>query len=88
MDRELVQDYLQQSGMKQEQAQALSRIFVEMATKSDLLVLEQRLESKMEMLRADFKVGLSDLEARLSWRLIGAMIALGSIMTLIDVFVD
>jgi len=43
MDRELIRDYLQQTEMKQPQAEALSRIFAEMATKSDLTQLESRL---------------------------------------------
>lgn len=46
MDRELIQDYLQGTGMNDAQAEALSRIFNEMATKQDL-------DKKLEALKAD-----------------------------------
>lgn len=46
MDKDLVQDYLQRSGMNDAQAEALSRILDQMATK-------EHLEMKLESLKAD-----------------------------------
>ena len=54
--------------MKDAQAESLSRIFAQMATKDDLLVLEHKLEKKMESLRAE----ISTLKADLTWRMVTA----------------
>ena len=83
MDREIIQDYLSKSGLKQEQAHALSRVFAEMATKNDLLVLEQRLERRLDELRAE----LAALEARLTWRIISVIVFLATVITLLNFFI-
>ena len=64
MDRDLIQDYLQRARMEEAQAQALSRILVEMATKSELVALEERLTSKIEALEARFTLQMEALETR------------------------
>jgi len=65
MDRELIQDYLTKTGMNDVQAEALSRIFAEMATKSDMRSLEQRLDSRMSALEQKLESKISALEQRL-----------------------
>jgi hypothetical protein len=91
MNRELVQDYLEQSGLKQEQAHALSRIFAEMATKGDLAGLRADfvvLEEKSDALRSDLNASLAGLEARLTWRIIGTIVFLSTVMTLLNLYID
>jgi hypothetical protein len=105
MDRETMQDYLEKSGLNQEQAHALSRIFAEMATKSDLQLLSQKFdalerrveqkfeafelkfEQKFEAFRLATQSDLSRLEARLTWRIIGSIIFLGTVITLLNAFI-
>jgi len=65
MDRELIQDYLQRAQMHEAQAEALSRIFAEMGTKSDLLVLNRDVSGRMESLEARLSGRMESLEARL-----------------------
>lgn len=45
MNPETIRDYLKRTEMNEAQAEALSRIFAEMATKSDLIELEGRLRA-------------------------------------------
>lgn len=77
MDRELIRGYLKRSMFTDVQAEALSRFFADMtsrfATKDDL---------------ADLKVDLSAMEARMTWRIIGAMAFLAALMTVLDAFID
>jgi hypothetical protein len=80
MDLELIRDYLQRSGVKQEQARALSRIFDEMATKSDLTVLEK----KIEELRAE----MARMETRLSWRIISVVIFMSTVLALVEIVMN
>jgi hypothetical protein len=47
MDKAIVQDYLKQAGMEQAQAEALSHILAEMATKADLERLKADLTWRM-----------------------------------------
>lgn len=84
MDKDLVQDYLEKSGMNEAQSESLSRIFAQMATKDDLGVLEHKLERRMEGLRAE----LSALKADLTWRMVSAVAFLAALMTVLDLFVD
>ena len=93
MERDLVQDYLMKAGVKQEQAEALSRIFAEMATKSDLLglehkmiSLEQRMEARFDAFRAEIKSDLSCLETRLTTKMIAAIVVLATVLSLLDLF--
>lgn len=64
---------MDRSGMQDEQAQALSRIFAEMASKTDIAALRAK---------------VSVLEARLTWRIVGAIVFSSTLMTLVDLFVD
>ncbi len=77
MERELMQDYLENSGMSHSQAESLSRILAEMATKKDLGLLRQEL-------RAD----LQTLKAELTWRFLAMMGFFAAVMTVVDLFVD
>ena len=47
LDKSLVQDYLQHSGMEKAQAEALSNILAEMVTKTDLERLKSDLTWRM-----------------------------------------
>ena len=77
MDRDLIQEFLEQSGMRHDQASALSHIFAEMATKSDLSAL-----------KSDMRAELAGLEARLTWRIIATVVFLSTVITLLHLFVD
>jgi len=46
MNPDTIRDYLQRTAMDEAQAEALSRIFAEMATRSDLLILEKNVDSR------------------------------------------
>jgi hypothetical protein len=84
MGRELVEDYLNRAGMSANQAEALSRILAEMATKSDVLLLEQKLIA----MEQKFEKRLSELESRLTGRIVAIVAFLAAVMTLLEVFVD
>ena len=62
--------------MAESQAEALSRILAEMATRSDLLVLEHRLTGQM-----------AQLESRLTWRMIAVVGFFATAATILNVFV-
>lgn len=47
MNSDTIRDYLRRAEMNEAQAEALSRIFAEMATKSDLLQLEERMRAEL-----------------------------------------
>ena len=94
MDRQLTRYYLQQSGMQPSQAEMLSAILDEMATRSELQEFrsEMRAElrdvrSEIQVLRADMVSELKSLEARLSWRFIAGIAFFASVMTVLDLFV-
>jgi hypothetical protein len=84
MGRELVEDYLKKAGMSANQAEALSRILAEMATKSYVLLLEQKLIA----MEQKFEKRLSELESRLTGRIVAIVAFLAAVMTLLEVFVD
>ena len=63
--------------MRHDQASALSHIFAEMATKSDVYAL-----------KADMRADLDGLEARLTWRIIATIVFLSTVITLLNHFVD
>lgn len=79
MDRELIQDYLQRTGMKDAQAEALSRILDQLATKEllrhEIALLEARIDKKLEALKAD-----------LTWRMIAMTVFLAALMTVLNFF--
>lgn len=55
MDRELIQDYLKRTGMKDAQAEASSRILDQMATKHllrhEIALLEERFDKNSKLSR-------------------------------------
>ena len=55
-----------------------------MATKSDVRLLEQKLVA----MEQKFEKGLSELESRLTWRIVAIVAFLAAVMTLLEVFVD
>src|SRR5690606_31917020 len=81
MNRELIREYLEQTAMEPVQAQALSRIFAEMATKTDLAQLDARLTGQMAELDARLTGQMAGLEARLTGQITGRMAELESRLT-------
>lgn len=76
MNSTTIRDYLRHTDMDEAQAEALSRIFAEMATKNDLLVLEERVAGQMAHLKAD-----------LTWRMIAIIGFFGTVITILNAFV-
>ena len=74
---------LEGTGMERPKAEAVVRAInttvrdsqAELVTKADMALLPSDLRSEMSLLRADMIGAMSSLEARLSWRLSGAMLA-------------
>jgi hypothetical protein len=64
MNSELLQDYLLKSGMNAPQAEALSRVFADMATKDDLKRLEGNLQADMRTFEGRVMADLRMVEAR------------------------
>ena len=79
MDRELIRDYLKRSMFTEIQADALSRVFADLtttfATREDLAEL-----------KGELKTELAAMEARMTWRIIGAMGLLATLLALLDTF--
>ena len=63
MHPDTIRDYLKRAEMNDAQAEALSRIFAEMATKHDLRI-------EMTSLKADLQVEMQRLRAELTWKMI------------------
>ena len=76
MNRNLVQDYLQKSGMDAAQADALSRILSDMET---------RLASKEDL--AVLRGELAAMKADLTWRMIAVVGFFGTVITLLNAFI-
>ena len=88
--------------MQPSQAEMLSAILDEMATRSEVHSLELRMNelrsemraefrdvrNEMQVIRADMVSELTSLEARLTWRFIAGIAFFASLMTLLDLFVD
>lgn len=74
MERELIKDYLENSMFSEAQADALSRIFDHWTSRF--------------VTKEDFKTGLAEMEARMTWRIIGAMAFLAAMMSVLDAFID
>ena len=73
MHPDTIRDYLKRSEMNDAQAEALSRIFAEMATKHDLTQVEGRLVEMEGRLRVEMtllKTDLQSLRAELTWKMI------------------
>lgn len=75
MKHDTIRDYLIRSDMKEGQAEALARIFSEMATKSDLNSLEQRMRSE-----------LANMRAELTWKMIAIVGFFATASTLLNLF--
>lgn len=84
MERDLVRDYLEKSGMNQQQADALSRVLDQMAARSDLLLLEEKMEGRFLGLEKKIEA----VKGELTWRMFAAVALLAMLMTLLDVFVE
>ena len=65
MDRQLIQYYLQQSGMQPPQAEMLSAIFGEMATRGEVQVLQHSLERQMHEIRSEMREHIGEVRAEL-----------------------
>jgi hypothetical protein len=63
MNSELLQDYLLKSGMNAPQAEALSRVFADVATKDDLKSLEGSLQADMRTLEGRLRADLLMVDA-------------------------
>ena len=73
MHPDTIRDYLKRAEMNDAQAEALSRIFAEMATKHDLTQVEGRLVEMEGRLRVEMtllKTDLQSLRAELTWKMI------------------
>lgn len=88
MNWELLQDYLLKTGMNEPQAEALSRVLAHVATKDDLLVLESSVMAKLEVLENKVDSKIESLKVDLTWRIIGSLALLATLMTLLDAFID
>lgn len=73
MDREWIEDYLKRSMFTGIQADALSRVFAD---------LTERFVTKQDL--AELKTEMAAMEARMTWRIIGAMGFLATLVTLLD----
>ncbi len=76
MNPDTIRDYLVRAEMNDAQAEALSRIFSEMATKSDLVQLDERVRANLSELRAD-----------LTWKMIAIVGFFATASTLLNLFV-
>lgn len=83
MNPDTIRDYLLRAEMKDAQAEALSRIFAELATKSDLIQLEQRMRAELKNLRIE----LADLRSELTWKMIAIVGFFATASTLLNIFV-
>jgi uncharacterized protein YPO0396 len=66
MNRELIKDYLQRAEMSEVQAEALSRILAEMATKNDLQLLEERVDKRFSVLEGQMALLRTELTGQMS----------------------
>ena len=66
MNHETIRDYLIRADMKDGQAEALSRIFAEMATKSDLKLLRRDIDNLEERMRAEFSALRGEVRTELA----------------------
>lgn len=72
-----IRNYLQNAGMETGQAEALAHPLSDMATKSDLA-----------QLRHEIRADLSAMKADLTWRMIALFAFFGTIMTVLNAFID
>lgn len=103
MNEELARDYLQKSGFDAMQADALSRLLAETATKDDLFNLDHGLAQKIDGLeirlraeivrataevRSDLTQAIADAQTQTMRWGIAMIIAMSTIFTLLDIFID
>lgn len=82
MNSDTIRDYLRRAEMNEAQAEALSRIFAEMATKSDLLQLEERMRAELATLRTE----IANLRAEMTWKMIAIVGFFATVSTLLNLF--
>jgi hypothetical protein len=87
MNRETIRDCLHRTAMDEAQAQAFSRIFAEMATKSDLLVFEEKVDMRLSVLEEKLAGQIAHLKADLTWRMIAIVAFLGTGIILFNSFI-
>ncbi len=73
--------------MDRAQAEALSGIFSEMATKSDLHELEERVERRMSVLEEKLSGQMAHLKSDLTWRMIAIVGFFGTFVTILNAFI-
>ena len=86
MHPDTIRDYLKRAEMNDAQAEALSRVFAEMATKHDLTQMESRLRVEMTSLKADLQVELQRLRAELTWKMIAIVGFFATASTVLTVY--
>ncbi len=94
MNPNTIRDYLQRTAMDEAQAEALSRIFAEMATRSDVLILEEkvgsleeRIEQRFVTLEEKFTGQMARLQADLTWKMIAIVGFFGTVITMLNAFI-
>ena len=65
MERQHIQYYLQQSGMQPSQAEMLSAILGEMATRGEVKALQHSLEMQMQELRSEMRTELGEIRGEM-----------------------
>ncbi len=70
--------------MESSQADTLSNILAEMATKSDLAELRSEVKAELASMRAD----LATMKADLTWRMIAVVGFVGTVITILNAFLD
>lgn len=93
MNRDTIRDYLQRAQMDHDQAEALSRVFDEMATKRDVArledrfkSLEERIELRFEALGEKFAKELAQRDAQLTWKMIAIVGFFATASTVLNLF--
>ena len=65
MERQHIQYYLQQSGMQPSQAEMLSAILGEMATRGEVKALQHSLEMQLQELRSEMRSELGEIRGEM-----------------------
>ncbi len=94
MKPEIIRDYLQRAEMTEAQSTALSHILGEMATRSDVLRLEDRMRSLEERMDERFRAyeermdrKLSDMQSDMTWKIVALVSLIVTIGTALNILV-
>ncbi len=87
MNPETIRDYLVRAEMKEAQAEALSRIFSEMATKSDVVQLEERMRADLRTELAELRTEIANLRSEMTWKMVAIVGFFATASTLLNLFV-